>query len=174
MKKVISESVYLLCACCLAVLLPFGLTACSSDDKPFVDNEPIAAVNGGDVVKGINVSLSDFVSDVAGTRTTYADKDGGVKVTWADADTIGIFPNQGGQVEFPIEAGTESNQATFDGGGWALKSNSTYSAYYPYRATASVAAHNIPYHAIRCGICWYQCLDYRSASCVWAAYSLPA
>lgn len=133
MKKVISESVYLLCACYLAVLLPFGLTACSSDDKPFVDNEPIAAVNGGDVVKGINVSLSDFVSDVAGTRTTYADIDGGVKVTWAEADTIGIFPNQGGQVEFPIEAGTESNQATFDGGGWALKSNSTYSAYYPYR-----------------------------------------
>ena len=133
MKKVILESVYLLCACCLAVLLPFGLTACSSDDKPFVDNEPIAAVNGGDVVKGINVSLSDFVSDVAGTRTTYADNDGGVKVTWAEADTIGIFPNQGGQVEFPIEAGTESNQATFDGGGWALKSNSTYSAYYPYR-----------------------------------------
>ena len=118
--------------CCLVILLPFGLTGCSSDDRPFVDNEPIAVVNGSDVVKGINVSLSDFVSDVAETRTAYADNDGGVKVTWAAGDTIGIFPNEGGQVEFPIQAGTESNQATFDGGGWALRASSTYAAYYPY------------------------------------------
>ena len=132
MKKLLINSVYSLCVCCMAILMPFGLTACSNDDKPFVDYEPVA-VKGGDVVKGINVTLSDFIAANADTRTTYADIEGGVNVTWAAGDTIGIFPNEGGQVEFPIQTGTKSNQATFDGGGWALKSNSTYAAYYPYR-----------------------------------------
>ena len=120
----------------LAILITVGLTACSSDDKEFMDNESVASYKG-DVVKGISVSLSDFVSAGAETRTAYSATDGGIKVTWASNDTIGIFPNVGGQVEFPIEAGTASNQATFDGGGWALKSNSTYAAYYPYSAKNS-------------------------------------
>lgn len=120
----------------LAILMTTGLTACSSDDKEFVDNESVASYKG-EVVKGISVTLTDFVSDKAETRTTYDAADGGVKVTWAAGDTIGIFPNVGGQVEFPIEAGTASNEARFDGGGWALKSNSTYAAYYPYSAKNS-------------------------------------
>ena len=120
----------------LAILMTTGLTACSSDDKEFLNNEPVASYKG-DVVKGISVSLSDFVSAGAETRSAYSASEGGIKVTWASNDTIGIFPNVGGQVEFPIEAGTASNQATFDGGGWALKSNSTYSAYYPYSAKNS-------------------------------------
>ena len=120
----------------LAILITAGLTACSSDDKEFMDNESVASYKG-DVVKGISVSLSDFESAGAETRTAYSATDGGIKVTWASNDTIGIFPNVGGQVEFPIEAGTASNQATFDGGGWALKSNSTYAAYYPYSAKNS-------------------------------------
>ncbi len=120
----------------LAILMTAGLTACSSDDKEFMGNEPVASYKG-DIVKGISVSLSDFESAGAETRTAYSATDGGVKVTWASNDTIGIFPNVGGQVEFPIEAGTASNQATFDGGGWALKSNSTYAAYYPYSAKNS-------------------------------------
>ena len=118
----------------ITTLMVWGLMACSGDDKPFVDNEPIAVKDIGesDVVKGISVTLSDFESADSKTRTAYSVIDGGMKVTWAAGDTIGIFPNEGGQVEFPIQAGTESNQAEFDGGGWALKSNSTYAAYYPY------------------------------------------
>ena len=97
----------------LAILMTTGLTACSSDDKEFLNNEPVASYKG-DVVKGISVSLSDFVSAGAETRSAYSATDGCVKVTWASNDTIGIFPNVGGQVEFPIEAGTASNQATFE------------------------------------------------------------
>ena len=97
----------------LAILMTAGLTACSSDDKEFLNNEPVASYKG-DVVKGISVSLSDFVSAGAETRSAYSATDGCVKVTWASNDTIGIFPNVGGQVEFPIEAGTASNQATFE------------------------------------------------------------
>ncbi len=132
MKKLLINTVYSLYVCCMAILMPFGLTSCSGDDKPFVDNEPIAVKGGGDVVKGISVTLSDFESADAKTRTAYSDAEGGIKVTWAAGDTIGIFPNEGGQVEFPIQAGTESNEATFDGGGWALRATSTYAAYYPY------------------------------------------
>lgn len=120
----------------LAILITAGLTACSSDDKEFMGNEPVASYKG-DIVKGISVSLSDFESAGAETRTAYSATDGGIKVTWASNDTIGIFPNVGGQVEFPIEAGTASNEAEFDGGGWALRSSSTYAAYYPYSAKNS-------------------------------------
>ena len=120
----------------LTILMTAGLTACSNDDKEFMDNEPVAS-SKNDVVKGISVSLSDFVSADAETRTVYSAVDGGVKVTWASNDTIGIFPNVGGQVEFPIQAGTASNEAEFDGGGWALRASSTYAAYYPYSAKNS-------------------------------------
>ena len=134
MKKIVIKSISYLCLSCLAFVMSYSLTACSSDEKPFVDNEPVAVkdAGGSDVVKGISVSLSDFALADATTRTAYSDVDGGMRVTWAAGDTIGIFPNEGGQVEFPIQAGTASNQAVFDGGGWALKSNSTYAAYYPF------------------------------------------
>ncbi len=128
------KSISCLCLSSMAFLMSYSLTACSSDEKPFVDNEPVAVkdAGGSDVVKGISVSLSDFALADGTTRTAYADVDGGMRVTWAAGDTIGIFPDVGGQVEFPIQAGTASNQAVFDGGGWALKSNSTYAAYYPF------------------------------------------
>ena len=50
---------------------------------------------------------------------------------WEAIDTVGIFPNQGGQVFFSMENGVGSNTASFDGGGWALKASSTYFSYYP-------------------------------------------
>ena len=104
MKKLLMKTVCLLSVYCMAILMPFGLTACSGDDKPFVDREPVSVITGGDTVKGISVTLSDFESADAKTRTAYSDGDGGIKVTWASGDTIGIFPNEGGQVEFPIQA----------------------------------------------------------------------
>ena len=55
------------------------------------------------------------------------------KYLWEANDTLGIFPNVGGQVEFPIASGyVGSSYAKFDGGGWALRSNHSYSAYYPF------------------------------------------
>lgn len=114
-------------------LMASTFAACSSDDKSFVDQEPIAAlINSNNDVKGISVTMADFTSADAGTRTTYFAVNGGVRVTWTQGDTIGIFPNEGGQIEFPIKTGSASHQAKFDGNGWALRSNSTYSAYYPY------------------------------------------
>lgn len=51
---------------------------------------------------------------------------------WEGNDTIGIFPSKGGQVEFPIDAVGGETSAKFDGGGWGLKSQYSYSAYYPF------------------------------------------
>ena len=117
----------------MALCMPLLMLSCSNDDKALGEQEPIAVNAGGGEVKGISVTLTDFETVGADTRLAYTDSDSGVKVTWAKGDTIGIFPHKGGQVEFPIEEGTQSSQATFDGGGWALKANSTYAAYYPYR-----------------------------------------
>lgn len=50
---------------------------------------------------------------------------------WEETDTVGIFPNQGGQVFFSMENGAGTNSASFDGGGWALKESSTYYSYFP-------------------------------------------
>lgn len=113
------------------IFMALGYAACNNDDKPYMDQN--FAVNFKDeMVKGIQVTLSDYDSDNADTRTSYSTAEGGIKVTWAQDDTIGIFPNVGGQVEFPINVVSESNQAKFDGGGWALRADNTYSAYYPF------------------------------------------
>lgn len=66
------------------------------------------------------------------TRTTLEDTEEAVRFTWADNDTVGIFPNDGAQVYFPMVSGTGTKTATFTGGGWALKPSSTYAAYYPF------------------------------------------
>lgn len=55
------------------------------------------------------------------------------KYLWEANDTLGVFPDAGGQVEFPINSNNVgTTYAKFDGGGWALRSNHTYSAYYPF------------------------------------------
>lgn len=56
----------------------------------------------------------------------------GVKYNWTNTDSIGIFPDDGYQVAFPLKTTGESSSATFTGGGWALKAGSTYAAYYPF------------------------------------------
>lgn len=55
------------------------------------------------------------------TRTTLEDTEEAVRFTWADNDTVGIFPSEGVQVYFPMVSGAGTQTATFTGGGWALK-----------------------------------------------------
>ena len=80
MKKLLMKSISCLCLSSMAFLMSYILTSCSSDEKPFVDNEPVAVkdAGGSDVVKGISVSLSDFALADATTRTAYSVIDGGV------------------------------------------------------------------------------------------------
>lgn len=50
---------------------------------------------------------------------------------WVTGDSIGIYPNEGDQLSFRILQGG-SKTCTFDGGGWAMKSSSSYTAYSPF------------------------------------------
>jgi len=53
-------------------------------------------------------------------------------IIWMPGDTIGIYPSQGSQVYFVIDASGEAEYAAFNGGGWAFKYGSTYYGYYPF------------------------------------------
>ncbi len=66
------------------------------------------------------------------TKATAVDAGSALVFRWAAGDTLGIFPNKGNQVEFPITTQESSTSASFDGGGWALRNNASYAAYYPF------------------------------------------
>ena len=66
------------------------------------------------------------------TKGTSVRDDEALVFNWAIGDTLGIFPNKGNQVEFPISAKSGDTSASFDGGGWALRNNASYAAYYPF------------------------------------------
>ena len=113
------------------------LVACSSDDLVDDTNSPVI----GQEVEHITVTLPDMeiVSfDEAETRAEFTKtiNDKGETVFsfgWSSGDILGVFPNKGAQVDFPIdEAYVGTNSAEFDGGGWALKKGYSYAVYYPY------------------------------------------
>ena len=86
----------------------------------------------GDYVENVEMTVEDFEED-ATTRTALSNlTDTGAKFAWAENDTVGIFPNVGDQVSFSMSAGAGTSSATFNGGGWALRTSSSYSAYYPF------------------------------------------
>lgn len=87
-------------------------------------------------IKQMQASIAEFknVYETAPvqTRSVINDSDpNNLQIVWNVQDTIGIFPDQGFQVAFPMESGAGTQSATFTGGGWGLKTSSTYSAYYP-------------------------------------------
>ena len=106
-------------------MLLLGLTACTNVIIETVEN------NNPEFVSDIRVIASDFQYDNT-TRTDFIIDDSGAKFIWADNDTIGIFPDECDQIRFPMIAGAGTNSANFTGGGWALKSTSTYYAYFPF------------------------------------------
>lgn len=67
------------------------------------------------------------------TSLTVSDTDGAV-FAWAAGDIVGIYPDVGTQVRFPIVEGLGENTqvAKFTGGGWAVKGAHKYMAYYPF------------------------------------------
>lgn len=106
----------------IGVALIVVLSSCSVDK---INND-----FGGQDIKQISVNIEDIIEEGTGSRVI---RENGGQFVWEANDTLGIFPNKGGQVEFPIDASNVgSSFAVFDGGGWALKSNYTYSAYCPF------------------------------------------
>ena len=120
----------------------FILNSCKED---IVENNPENSFpESPDNISGIKFTASDFKYSSVNSRTNIDINVNGAKFSWASNDTIGIFPDEGSQVYFPMESGAGTNTASFTGGGWALKSSSKYAAYYPLRGEFYLDKKNIP------------------------------
>ena len=110
------------------LILTLCMGACSSEE--FTED-----LETGEIKK-ITAIIPDFIKEDSGTRTVismgeYPNFDSFV---WADGDVLGIFPNTGDQISFPIVKGGGTT-CSFDGGGWALKANASYKAYFPFNSS---------------------------------------
>ncbi|MBQ9172392.1 MAG: BspA family leucine-rich repeat surface protein [Bacteroidales bacterium] len=79
------------------------------------------------------------------TTLTVSETDGAV-FSWAAGDIVGIYPDVGTQVRFPILEGLGQNTqvAKFTGGGWAVKGAHKYMAYYPFIPDMDLDKEAIP------------------------------
>lgn len=84
------------------------------------------------ILNEIIVKGEDFAYGDISTRASYNVDASGFHFSWATGDTVGIYPVGGDQVAFPISSGEGSQVAQFDGGAWALRSDYSYAAYYPF------------------------------------------
>ena len=99
----------------------------------FSCSQDIVNTDLDDEVTSVRVlAPEDIVFTGADTRGTEITSSDVLRFTWATTDTLGIFPNKGNQVEFPITSSEGGTSAVFNGGGWALKNQSSYAAYYPF------------------------------------------
>ena len=94
----------------------------------------------------ITAAIGALDKEDFGSRTTIVMGESSIeKPVWATNDTIGIYPNTGDQLSFPIVNGVGTSTCTFDGGGWALKHSTAYTAYSPFNRTYYYADNdNLP------------------------------
>ena len=104
-----------------------ALVACGEDAAM----EDALNLSNGKNLERISITGQDFLTE-GGTRSTVNINNEGVNFLWSANDTVGIFPNTGFQAPFAMDEGAGMQTATFNGGGWALKASSTYTAYYPF------------------------------------------
>ena len=100
------------------------LASCVNDD----------VLTQSDFISSITITAEDIrlADSELATRTDLSVTSSGLQFAWAAEDVVGIYPNVGDQVSFPMTKGAGTQSANFDGGGWAVKSGSTYAAYFPY------------------------------------------
>ena len=108
----------------LASIALLSLASCTDEVQELAGEQSQA-------LKQIVMTTQDFQPE-ADSRTVFKVADGAVKCTWAENDTVGVFPDKGGQVYFPMTSGAGTKNASFNGGGWSLTDGSVYSAYYPF------------------------------------------
>ncbi len=105
------------------------LAACSGLEQPGIDER----IPSEDLVQKVILEVLPIKDggDVE-TKASAVPNGNNVNFAWEATDTVGIFPDLGSQVYFLIdESSVGKSSASFDGGAWALKQNSTYVSYYP-------------------------------------------
>ena len=120
----------------LASIALLSLASCTDEVQELAGEQSQA-------LKQIVMTTQDFQPE-ADSRTVFKVADGAVKCTWAENDTVGVFPDKGGQVYFPMISGAGTKNASFDGEGWALKDGRTYGAYYPFIADILLDRNAVP------------------------------
>ena len=112
----------------VASVILVSMTACLADKTELDMMGYVKTIN----IVGPEEIAFEQIDGSAQTKATSVSNSGALVFNWAVGDTLGIFPNKGNQVEFPITAQEGSTSASFDGGGWALRNNASYAAYYPF------------------------------------------
>ena len=120
----------------LASIALLSLASCTDEVQELAGEQSQA-------LKQIVMTTQDFQPE-ADSRTVYQVADGAVKCTWAENDTVGVFPDKGGQVYFPMISGAGTKSASFNGGGWSLTDGSVYSAYYPFIGAMYLERNAVP------------------------------
>lgn len=94
---------------------------------------PIEPDSSDGEIKRVTTDVTAFqdVNESVEVKSAVVKNSTGYHFVWSQEDSIGIFPSAGYQVAFSMKNGAGSSSAVFDGGGWALKKSSYYSAYFP-------------------------------------------
>lgn len=118
------------CIYLCVVLLMLIVSACV--EESYIDNDALGEVQTVNVIGPDTIDFDSISDDnqTKGTGVIYESNK--LTFSWVLGDTLGIFPNKGNQVEFPISSSDGTAKASFDGGGWALRNNASYAAYYPF------------------------------------------
>lgn len=109
--------------------------SCSTNEQA-TDIIPESVVEQKGEIRKMRALIAEFKNVYESTqpltRSVLNDSDpSNLQIVWSTKDTIGIFPDKGFQVAFPMESGAGTQSASFNGGGWGLKNSAVYSAYYP-------------------------------------------
>lgn len=115
-------------------LVPIIICGCAQVVHDLKETEDISSVS-------FSISSFKLADEYSDTKTSFGSEGG---FLWTDKDTVGIYPNTGGQVYFSLEGGGGANRAEFDGGGWAFKPASTYYSYYPFVGNIYLDRTKIP------------------------------
>lgn len=84
---------------------------------------------------GVSFTIDKFVEDTPSSLATKTsvDPSNNFAITWANGDTVGIFPLEGFQEPFKIPANqVGQSSVSFNGGYWQIKDGLSYNAYYPF------------------------------------------
>lgn len=113
--------------------------ACSSET---IKTEEILNDSEGEITEIVAVT-SGFEMEGVNSRTVITMGSTSISSpVWAANDTIGIYPTVGDQLSFPIVDGVGTNTCVFNGGGWALKTSSSYTAYSPFNRSYYLKQNN--------------------------------
>ena len=112
----------------ISFLVLFFLYSCSSDEQLIEGN-----IAGNYEITEIKAIIAELETDEVQSRTSFTTGTYPTQPSpiWMIGDSIGIYPDEGDQLSFRIE--TSGKTCPFNGGGWAMKASSSYTAYSPFQ-----------------------------------------